>query len=69
LTTRAAAALIAGRATVPRRETPIYASTLHRRDRAWGTRRRATAWSVLRAGVLVAMVTVVTLLVLAERVL
>ncbi|HVW19426.1 MAG TPA: hypothetical protein VHB30_14360 [Solirubrobacteraceae bacterium] len=54
---------------MPRRETPIYASTLHRRDRAWGTRRRATAWSVLRAGVLVAMVTVVTLLVLAERVL
>jgi hypothetical protein len=26
-----------------RQATPIYASTLHRRDRAWGARRRAAA--------------------------
>ena len=30
---------------------PIYASTLHRRDRAWGVRRRRAARARMRAAI------------------
>jgi hypothetical protein len=33
---------------------PIYASTLHRRDRAWGVRRRRAARARMRAAVFTA---------------
>jgi len=47
-----------------RQATPIYASTLHRRDRAWGARRRAAARLRARlavgGGIVVAAILVVT---------
>lgn len=47
--------------------TPIYASTLHRRDRAWGARRRAVVRLRARAAVLCGTFAVLGVLAL-ERV-
>lgn len=47
---------------------PIYASTLHRRDRAWGARRRRAARMRMRAAVFATALLAAGLGALLERV-